>query len=93
MYVFITTEEQLSENTQIYIIDDITEMRNKVQRFFNLLTDFSSQFGNQLSTAIQNALLDFQNSIMSFIAHLHSTINGEIKLKNVLQDKKYIIEH
>ena len=90
MYVFITTEEQLSENTQINIIDDLTDMRNKVQRFFNLLTDFSSQFGNQLSTAIKNSLSDFQNSTTSFIAQLHSAINGEIKLKTVLSVAKDI---
>jgi t-SNARE complex subunit (syntaxin) len=74
---YVITEEQLSENTQINIIDDLTDMRNKVQRFFNLLTDFSSQFGNQLSTAIKNSLSDFQNSTTSFIAQLHSAINGE----------------
>jgi exonuclease VII small subunit len=90
MYGFITTEEQLSVNTRINIIDDLTDMRNKVQRFFNLLTDFSSQFGNQLSTAIQNALLDFQNSTTSFIAQLHNAINGEIKLKNVITVAKDI---
>jgi hypothetical protein len=90
MYGFITTEEQLSVNTQINIIDDLTDMRNKVQRFFSLLTDFSSQFGNQLSTAIQNSLLDFQNSTTSFIAQLHSAINGEIKLKNVITVAKDI---
>ena len=90
MYGFITTEEQLSVNTRINIIDDLTDMRNKVQRFFNLLTDFSSQFSNQLSTAIQNALLDFQNSTTSFIAQLHNAINGEMKLKNVIAVAKDI---
>jgi hypothetical protein len=40
MYVFITTEEHLSVNTQINIIDDLTDMRNKLQRFFSLLTYF-----------------------------------------------------
>jgi hypothetical protein len=51
-----------------------------------LLTDFSSQFGNQLSTAIKNSLSDFQNSTTSFIAQLHSAINGEIKLKTVFEE-------
>jgi hypothetical protein len=90
MYVFITKEEQLSVNTQINIIDDLIDMRNKLQRFFSLLTDFLFQFSNQLSTAIQNAIVDFQKSITSFIALLHGAINGEIKLKNVLSVAKDI---
>ena len=90
MYVFITTEEQLSVKTQINIIDDLADMRNKVQRFFNLLTNFLSQFGNQLSTAIQNALLDFQSTTTSFIAQLHNAIYGEFKLKYVISVVKDI---
>ncbi|VDH99149.1 Hypothetical predicted protein [Mytilus galloprovincialis] len=87
---FITTEEEISAESQIDVVNDILQIKNMVGQYRILINAFVDNIINIISGTSNNALIQILTSISELEAILTKRLAGMSELHYVLSDIKQL---
>ncbi|CAC5419913.1 Fibrillin-1,Fibulin-1,Fibulin-5,Fibrillin-2,Latent-transforming growth factor beta-binding protein 4 [Mytilus coruscus] len=85
---FVTTEEKLSAETQIDIVNDISQMKNMVEKYRILINAFVNNITGIISSTSEDAISQILTSISELEAILTKRLAGISDLQFVLSEVK-----
>ncbi|XP_052081717.1 uncharacterized protein LOC127719541 isoform X3 [Mytilus californianus] len=90
IHAFVTTEEKLSLQTEIDVVNNILQTKDIVERFLNLVDDFRNESIDALSGDLQQQLSKLSFSVSELSSSLTDILNSQSSLQNISTSMKLL---